>query len=530
MHAAPSTEIHDRTTAADPTSPAYRRRWWALGVLCLSLVLVVVDNTILNVALPTIARDLGAQTSSLQWIVDAYILVFAGLLLTAGSLGDRFGRRRALTGGLVVFGAASVVASLCSSTGQLIAARCVMGIGAAFVMPATLSIITNMFTDAAERGRAIAIWAGCAGLGIAIGPVTGGWLLEHFWWGSVFLVNVPVIGLALVSGRILLPESRDPEQPRIDRVGAVLSMAGLASLVWSLIEAGDRGWTSPTIVAGFAAAAVILGTFLWWERRIDHPMLDVSFFSDRRFSVGTATIALVMFGMFGAMFLMTQLLQLVMGYSALQAGIRMLPIAGTMAVVAPMSARLVERFGTKRVVGSGMTIAAVGLAMMANLHVGDGYTHLAAAMVVCAFGMALVMAPATDAIMGSLPPSKAGVGSAVNDTTREVGGALGVAVLGSALSSVFSSHMAATGAPAVARESLGSALAVAHQLPGAAGAQLADAAKNAFMSGMGVTMLIAAAVTLAGAAAAFIWLPARATAEELQAVEMDETPVLLEAA
>ena len=532
MQTTPVIELKTKTAPRSDESSliAYRRRWWALAVLCLSLVLVVVDNTILNVALPTIARDLGAETSGLQWIVDAYILVFAGLLLTAGSLGDRFGRRRALTGGLIVFGVASVLASRCGSTGQLIVTRSVMGIGAAFVMPATLSIITNLFTDAAERARAIAIWAGCAGLGVAIGPVTGGWLLEHFWWGSVFLVNVPVLAIALVAGRYLLPESRDPEQPRIDHVGAALSMAGLASLVWSLIEAGHRGWTDPMILGGFAAAASILGVFLWWERKTDHPMLDVGFFTDRRFSVGTTSIALVMFGMFGAMFLMTQLLQLVMGYSALQAGIRMLPIAGTMAVVAPISARLVERFGTKLVVGSGMTIAAVGLAMMAGLHTGDGYSHIAAAMVVCAFGMALVMAPATDAIMGSLPPAKAGVGSAVNDTTREVGGALGVAVLGSTMSSVFSSHMAGTGAPTIARESLGSALAVAHQLPGAAGDHLAAVARSAFMDGMGVTMLIAAAVTLVGAAAAFIWLPARATVAETESAESDELVALLEAA
>src|SRR4051812_20919904 len=526
MHAAPPIQSEDTAS-----SVAYRRRWWALAVLCLSLVLVVVDNTILNVALPTIARDLGAQTSGLQWIVDAYVLVFAGLLLTAGSLGDRFGRRRALTGGLVVFGVASVLASRAASTGQLIATRSVMGIGAAFVMPATLSIITNLFTNAAERARAIAIWAGCAGLGIAIGPVTGGWLLQHFSWGSVFLVNVPVIVIAIVAGRVLLPESRDPEQPRIDRVVAVLSMAGLATLVWSLIEAGQQGWTDPMILGGFVTAAVILTVFLRWERKSDHPMLDVGFFSDRRFSVGTASIALVMFGMFGALFLMTQVLQLVMGYNALQAGIRMLPVAGTMVLVAPLSARLVERFGTKLVVGSGMTVAAVGLAMMANLHTGDPYGHLAAAMVVASFGMALVMAPATEAIMGSLPAAKAGVGSAVNDTTRELGGAMGVAVLGSTMSSVFSSHMAATGAPSIAQESLGSALAVAHQLPGAAGEHLAAAARAAFMDGMGITMLIAAVVTLAGAAAAFIWLPARAAVSDTAAPATDDNvDLVLEAA
>ena len=349
------------------------RRWLALGVLCLSLLLVVLDNTILNVALPTLVDELDASTSDLQWIVDSYVLVFAGLLLSAGSLGDRYGRRRSLFAGMAIFGIGSVLAAFSGSCATLIATRAFMGLGAAFVMPATLSIITNLFTDPKERAQAIAAWAGVAGLGVAIGPITGGWLLEHFWWGSVFLVNVPFIVLALVAGRRLLPESRDPEQPRLDFVGAVLSIVGLTALVWTVIEAPHHGWTDAVTLGGLAAAAAVLGAFIAWERHTDHPMLDLGFFTDRRFSVGTGSITLVMFAMFGSLFILTQLLQFVFGYTALEAGIRMLPIAGTMVVVAPSSAKLVERLGTKLVVGTGMAIIAVGLVLTSSLSPADGY-------------------------------------------------------------------------------------------------------------------------------------------------------------
>jgi EmrB/QacA subfamily drug resistance transporter len=516
----------ERRTAAE-------RRWLALAVLCLSLVLVVVDNTILNVALPTLGRDLDASTSDLQWMVDSYVLVFAGLLLTAGSLGDRFGRRRALTGGLVIFGLASVASAFAGSSTQLIATRAVMGVGAAFVMPSTLSIISNLFTDPVERARAIAIWAGCAGLGVAIGPLSGGTLLEHYWWGAVFLVNVPVVGLALIGGRALLPESSDPDHARIDVPGAALSIAGLALLIWSLIEAGNDGWTEPAILGGFAASAIVLGGFAWWERRTDHPMLDLTFFENPRFSAATGSITVVMFAMFGSFFLLTQLLQLVLGYSALEAGVRMLPFAVTMAVVGPASARLVERVGTKVVVAGGMTIAAVGLLLTGRIEAGDGYLPVALAMFVQAAGMALVFAPATESIMGSVPPAKAGVGSAVNDTTRELGGALGVAVLGSLLSSAFASRMADIAAPAAARESLGAALAVATTLPGQAGAQLADAARAAFVDGMGITLAVAAAVLVAGAIGALVLLPSRATSAEADMADElvdEETAFALDAA
>ena len=493
------------------------RRWLALGVLCLSLLLVVLDNTILNVALPTLVHDLDASTSDLQWIVDSYVLVFAGLLLTAGSLGDRYGRRRSLFVGMAIFGVGSVLAALSGSSATLIATRAFMGLGAAFVMPATLSIITNLFTDPKERARAIAAWAGVAGLGVAIGPITGGWLLEHFWWGSVFLVNVPFIVLALVAGRKLLPESRDPEQPRLDFVGAVLSIVGLTALVWTLIEAPHHGWTDAVTLGGLAAAAAVIGGFIAWERHTDHPMLDLGFFKDRRFSVGTGSITVVMFAMFGSLFVLTQLLQFVYGYTALQAGIRMLPIAGAMMVVAPSSAKLVERVGTKLVVGTGMAIIAVGLVLTGNLSPADGYGPVAFAMVVLATGMALVMAPATEAIMGSLPPDKAGVGSAVNDTTRELGGALGVAVLGSILSSAYATNVAAglegTPAPdevkAAAGESLGVAISVANQIGGEAGQRLTAVAQPGFLDAMSTSLLVAAAVAGVGSVLTYVFLPSR---------------------
>jgi EmrB/QacA subfamily drug resistance transporter len=425
---------------ADPGADA-DRRWLALAVLCLSLVLIVLDNTVLNVALPTLVRQLGATTTQLQWMVDAYVIVFAGLLLSAGALGDRFGRRRALQLGLVVFALSSGLAAFSGTSGQLIGARSVMGLGAAFVMPATLSIITNIFTDPRERARAIAIWAGMAGVGVALGPVVGGWLLEHFWWGSVFLINLPIVALALVAGRLLLPESREAGTSRLDVVGAALSVAAIGVLLWAIIEGPVKGWGDVTTLGAFGLAAALLLAFFVWESRVDDPMLDVAFFADPRFSAASAGIALVFFALFGSFFLFTQLLQFVLGYTPLEAGLRLLPISVVLGVVSPISARLVERMGTKVVVTAGLVIAGAGLFMAAGLEAGSSYGELLRSMLVLAAGMGLTMAPATESIMGSLPPAKAGVGSAVNDTTRELGGALGVAVLGSLLASGYATSL-----------------------------------------------------------------------------------------
>jgi len=306
---------------------AHPRRRLVLAVMCLSLLLIVMDNTIVNVALPTLQRDLEASTSQLQWVVDAYILVFAGLLLTMGALGDRFGRRGALAVGLAIMGVASILSSFANSADQLIATRALMGVGGALIMPATLSIITNVFTDRRERAQAIAIWSATAGAAVAIGPVTGGWLLEHFWWGSVFLVNVPVVVVALVLGQLFVPTSRDPAARPIDVPGALLSIAGLMALVWAIIE-GPGGWSDPEILGGFALAAVLLAAFVLWERRTRYPMLDMAFFRNARFSAASAAIMLTFFAMFGSLFLLTQFLQSILGYTPLEAGIRLLPIAG----------------------------------------------------------------------------------------------------------------------------------------------------------------------------------------------------------
>jgi EmrB/QacA subfamily drug resistance transporter len=509
----------------------HERRWWILGLLCFSLLIIVVDNSILNVALPTLARPesqggLNATTSQLQWMVDSYTLVFAGLLLTAGSLGDRFGRRGGLQVGLVVFGLGSLLSALASSPGQLIATRALMGIGGAFIMPATLSLITSVF-EGRERGRAIAIWAGVAGLAVAIGPVTGGFLLEHFYWGSVFLVNLPIVAIALGGGVLIMPTSKDPTAPKLDLVGAALSIGGLVSLVYAFIEAPTTGWSDPTILGAIGVAAVLLLGFFLRERLTSHPMLDLNFFKNPRFTTASATISILFFTMFGVIFLLTQYFQFVLGYSPLEAGVRLLPLALTMMVVAPLSARIVERVGTKVVVATGMFLVAVSVLSFAQFEVTTGYGNIFWRLMVMAVGMGLTMAPATESIMGSLPLAKAGVGSAVNDTTRQVGGALGVAIIGSVLASTYGTKVgdAVAGQPlprGVAGEvqnSLGFALETASRIGGPAGESLASTARSAFVDGMHQGFFVAAAIALVGAIVALVWLPARArrTTEELQA-------------
>ena len=509
----------------------HQRRWWILAVLCLSLLIIVVDNSILNVALPTLARPesqggLDATTSQLQWMVDAYTLVFAGLLLTAGSLGDRFGRRGALQVGLSVFGLGSLLSAMASSPSQLIASRALMGVGGAFIMPGTLSLITNVF-EGKERGRAIAIWAGVAGLAVAIGPVTGGFLLEHFYWGSIFLVNLPIVALALGAGVLIMPTSKDPTAPKLDLIGAGLSIAGLVSLVYAFIEAPTKGWSDSTILGALGLAAVLLATFFVWERNSSHPMLDLNFFKNPRFTSASASISILFFAMFGVIFLLTQYFQFVLGYSPLQAGIRLLPLAVTMMVVAPLSARVVERIGTKVVVSTGLLLSGLGVLSFTQFEVTTGYGNIFWRLMLMAVGMGLTMAPATESIMGSLPLAKAGVGSAVNDTTRQVGGALGVAIIGSVLASTYGSKVGdavagqrlPAGVANDAKNSLGFALQTASQIGGPAGNALASTARAAFVDGMHQGYLVGAAVLILGAIAAAIWLPARARrpVEELEA-------------
>lgn len=427
--------------ASDLVDRNHDRRWWTLAVMCLTLVLISVDNTILNVAIPTLAREFDASASQLQWIVDSYVLVFAGLLLTGGFLGDKYGRRGALMIGMAIFGVGSIAASMAGSANQLIACRALMGAGGALIMPATLSILNNPFRDAKERAKAIAIWAGCSGLGVALGPVTGGWLLEHFDWGWVFLVNVPVLIAAIAGCVFIVPTSKDEDAPRVDIGGAVLSIAGLPAVLWAIIEAPEQGWTSTRTLVAFAVAGGLIAAFLEWESRQDHPMLNIGVFRSRRFSAASGAVTLTFFALFGTLFLVTQYMQSVMGYTALQSGVRYLPLAGTLLVVSPISAKPAARYGSKPVVASGLGTVSIGLLLMLRLEADTGYAPLLTSMMVLATGMGLTMAPATESIMGSLPPARAGVGSAVNDTTREVGGALGVAVLGSVLSSIFAGRM-----------------------------------------------------------------------------------------
>jgi EmrB/QacA subfamily drug resistance transporter len=469
------------------------------------------DNTILNVALPTLQRDLDASSSQLQWIVDVYMLVFAGVLLTAGSLGDRFGRKRALTFGLAVFGLGSLGSALAGSPELLIAMRALMGIGGAFIMPSTLSILTATF-PAHERGKAIGIWAGCSGIGIAIGPVTGGWLIEHADWSWIFLVNLPVVVVALAAGRFLVPESRDESAPRLDLGGFVLSFVALSALVWGLIEAPARGWADGLVLAAFAFSVVVLGAFVAWERRASSPMLELALFRNPRFSASSVAVSLAFFALFGMIFLLTQYLQEVRGYSALEAGVRTMPVAAGLVLGGPLSAKLAERAGIRVVVPFGLTVVAVALALLAGADAGSAYGLIAVILVLLGFGIATAMAPATDAIMGSLPEAKMSVGSAINDTTRVAGGSLGVAVLGSLLASGYRGDMDSVVAtlPAQARElaqdSLAGGLAVASRV---GDGRIASAAQDAFVAGMHTAALVAAAVALAGAVVAAVFLPAR---------------------
>jgi EmrB/QacA subfamily drug resistance transporter len=496
------------------------RRWWTLAVLCLSLLVIGLDNTILNVALPTMQRDLDASSSQLQWIVDVYMLVFAGVLLTAGSLGDRFGRKRALSLGLLVFGLGSLGSALAGSPELLIAMRGLMGVGGALIMPSTLSILTATF-PASERGKAIGIWSGVSGIGIAIGPVAGGWLIEHASWSWIFLVNLPIVAVALVAGRFLVPESRDESQPKLDPRGFVLSFVALSTLVWGLIEAPSRGWTDGLVLGAFGFAALMLVAFIAWERRAPNPMLDLALFRNPRFSASSSAISLAFFALFGVIFFLTQYLQEVRGYSALDAGLRTLPVAAGLVVGGPFSAKLTERLGIRIVVPFGLTMVSVALYLLTFADATSGYGLIAGTLVLLGFGMASALAPATDAIMGSLPAAKMSVGSAINDTTRVAGGALGVAVLGSILASGYRGDMetAVSALPPqardIAQDSLAGGLAVAERL---GDGRLAATAQDAFVSGMHAAALVAAAVALTGALVAAIFLPSREPAMAREAV------------
>lgn len=502
-----------------PFDPAegHPQRKAILGVLCLSLVLIVASVSSLNVAIPTIVNELGATQTQQLWIVDAYALVFAGLLLPAGAIGDRFGRKGALLGGMGIFAIFAIIASFMDSADPLIALRAGMGIGAALIMPATLSIITNVF-PAHERGQAIAVWAGFAGAGGAIGPLASGALLEQFWWGSVFFINVPIVLLAMVLIARLVPTSRDTRERTLDFGGALLSIVGLGSLVFAIIEGPEKGWTSGTVLGAFALAAAGIVAFVIWELRHPAPMLDPRYFRNRSFSIGSLTITMSFAVMFGMFYVLTLYLQFVLGHSALGAAVRTLPFAAAMIIVSPRSPKLAARFGRRRVVTGGLIVQATGFAVASTFTPGTAYVWIALAIVLMASGMAALMPPSTEAIVSSLPDDKAGVGSAVNDTTREVGGAIGIATLGSLLSVGYRDGIAPVLGLVpeqfrhIVEDSIGGAVAVAANAPAEQATQVEEllrTASTAYTDGLQTSFLAAAAVGLVTAAVVWILHPDR---------------------
>jgi EmrB/QacA subfamily drug resistance transporter len=506
-------------------SVAHERRWWTLGVLCLSLLIVFGGNASLNVAIPTLSRELDATTSQLQWIVAVYSLVFAGLLFTSGALGDRFGRKGALQLGLLIYLVAAGLATLSGETWQLIACRGVMGVGAALIMPSTLSILINVFPPD-ERTKAIAIWAGFTGAVGAVGPPVSGLLLGHFWYGSVFLINVPIIAVAFLAGHYLVPSSRDPRRAPLDPLGAVLSIVGIVALVYGLIEAPDKGWGSGTTLVSFGVALAVLVLFVAWELRADEPMLDIRLFRVPAFSVGSGGMMLVFLGMYGLMFLLTQYFQLVRGYSALQAAMSILPTTPIMFVVAPATPRLSVRFGAHRVVAAGMLCAAVGLVLFTQIEGSTPYLVVLAALCVFATGLALTMSPMTASIMSAVPARRAGAGSAMNDTTRELGSALGVAVLGSIAASRYAARVGdliaqlPAGSRGEADSSLAGALTVAARLPRQSALTLQAGARAAFIDGLHLACLSGVGLALVAAVLVFRYLPH--TVSTTHPTEVDE--------
>jgi len=498
-------------TAAHPTRPGA-----VLAVMCLAVFTVNVDTTIVNVTLPRLVADLGASTRDLQWIVDSYLLVFAALVLAGGSLSDRLGRRRTLVFGLVVFGLGNALAAVCTTPGQLIAARAFTGIGAAAVFPTTLSILTQVFTERAARAKAIGIWGASTGLAVAFGPITGGALLERFWWGSTFLVKLPIALGAVVLVLALVPESRDPAAPRLDRWGLLLSAAGLGAVVYTIIEAPERGWLSAPTLVGFAAAVALLAAFVRYEHRSAEPMLDVGLFADRRFTAASLAITVAFFALFGFIFLITQYFQFLRGYSPLETGLRILPVALCVAVGSIAGTLLVVRLGNKLVVTTGLLSLTFAYAWISTASNATSYSEIASQMVFLGLGMGLTSAPATESIMGAVQRDKAGIGSAVNDATRELGGTLGVAVIGSDFASLYAARLqdlppAVSGEAAqAAEESVGAAFTLAGSLPASAGTAVRDAATTTgFFDGLQAGCLVAAGVALAGAGVAALALPAR---------------------
>ncbi|MBN2074562.1 MAG: MFS transporter [Dehalococcoidales bacterium] len=503
-------------------SKGYRVRWIALIFISLSLLIISVDNYALNLALPHIARDLGSSASELQWIVDAYILVFAALLLTTGSIADRIGRKWILQAGLVLFGCFSLGAALSESTGSLVAMRALMGLGAATFLPATLSILTATFRQPKERAQAIGIWAAVFTLGIALGPLVGGALLEHFSWNSIFFINIPIAIVGLVGGQVFIQNSKDEYPRKIDIPGILLSITGFFALVYAIIQAGEDGWTATSVLAAFGTAAVLLTGFVLWEKRTTNAMLPLSFFKNMSFTGANLALTFVMFALAGALFFLGQYLQSVQGYTPLQAGVRLLPMAGVAFVAAIMSVKAARLIGTKYTVALGILIAAAGLFYFSQLiTTGPGYGQICLGTCIVSLGIGLVMSPATNSVMGSVPVGRSGIGSAMNDTNRQVGGALGVAVLGTLMNSTYIAKIKEVSwfgqltdrLVEAIRSSIQGAHIAAQNVPdGRLSEMIINEANAAFTSGVSNALTIAAIIMAASAVVALIVLPNRVQA------------------
>jgi len=509
--------MHGRPVVVEPGSesnPSHPNRWRILGVLVLALVVTSIDHTIINVALPQLVEGLTASSADLQWVVASYTIVFAGLLLTAGSLGDRFGRRPALAVGMAAFMAGSVVSAMAGSTTTLIIGRCVMGVGGALIMPTTLSILVNVFGDAHERAKAIAVWTAASGLGIALGPIAGGLLMRSFSWSSVFWINVPLLVVALLGTMHLVPDSRNPDATRLDLVGALLSIGTVGTLVYIIIQAPGQGWTSRATVAGLAIAATVGVMFVVWELHRDEPMLDIRLFANHSFSASSVALSLLFFAMAGTVFLQAQYLQFILGYTPLVAGFALVPAALGMILGTGAGAHMNAKLGGRIAVAAGTLIAAAGVAVQAGFIDGTTYIPTGVGLLLFGLGAGIAMPAATELIMATLPPSRAGVGSAVNDTVRELGGALGVAVIGSIAATLYAASLESKLArfPGISdperhllTDNVGSALHTSGQL--ANGTGIASVARTAFVDSMSASLWVAAGLAVTATVIALGYLP-----------------------
>lgn len=498
--------------------PGYVNRWKGLIFIGLSVTIISMDNTILNNALPAISSDLRASQSDLQWIADSYILVFAALMLTMGAVGDRIGRKKTLLAGLFFFGLGSLAAALANSTSLLIAARGFLGIGAAILMPTTLSIISASFPGH-ERAQAIAIWAAIFSLGVGIGPPLGGWLVQTYSWNSVFLVNIPFVIAIAIGGIIYLGESRDETAPKPDIPGVILSIAGLFALIYAIIEAGTLGWTDPKIILAFIVAAILLTAFGWWENRNPDAMMPLYLFKNPTFTGSNAVLAFVMFSLFGSTFFISQYLQTVIGFSPWDAGLRVLPTAIPMTIAATLSARLAGRIGTKYTVTLGIGLGTCAVAYMAATYrVGTPYEVIMIGQILLGTGLGTAVSPATTAIMSAVPVQKSGIGSAMNTTTRQIGGALGIALLGAVMNSVYLAQVTPLqdSLPQLSSaqvEQVISSIQAAHvlagELPAAIGQQIIDTSNLAFVNGMTTAMIVGAIMMTLTTLLALFVIPTR---------------------